>query len=179
MIGWARQGQVIDEAEIHDILRNERRRRTIRHLQGSLGEVSLRDLSEAVAAAETGEAPAPRDIRDSVYNSLHQTHLPKLDDNGIIEYDADRKTVRLTERSRQLDLYMEVVTPYGISWSQYYRTLGLLGLTAIVLQDLGVPVFAWVDVALWASAFLLLIAISTTYQLWTSRWFYLRQLIEP
>lgn len=101
----------IPETEIHDLLRNERRRRTLKNLQRTVGTTTLRDLAERIAEEETGESPPPKNIRNSVYNSLHQTHLPKLHRRGIVEYESDRKTVRLTEEARSVDVYMEVVTP--------------------------------------------------------------------
>jgi hypothetical protein len=166
----------IPETEIHDLLRNERRRQVIKHLQDTVGATTLRDLAEAIAEYETGESPAPRNIRDSVYNSLHQTHLPKLDRRGIVEYDADRKTIRLTEDARSVDVYMEVVTPYGITWDEYYSMLGLLSLFVIFAALVGVPVVSMVEPLLWVSLFLLAFAASLGYQLWTDRWVVLNAL---
>jgi hypothetical protein len=166
----------IEEAEIHDVLRNERRRRTIEHLREESGMVSLRDLSEAIAAAETGETPPPRNIRESVYNSLHQTHLPKLDSLGVVRYDSDRQDINIDGRAREVDLYMEVVTEYGITWGEYYRSLGVFALFSIVASEIGVPLLAEVSSLLVASAFLAVIGASIAYQLWTHRWRYLRLL---
>ncbi|UTF52003.1 DUF7344 domain-containing protein [Natronosalvus rutilus] len=167
----------IDPKEIHDILRNSRRRHVIRHLEARLTPVTLRELSERIAELETGESPAPRNVRESVYNSLHQTHLPKLDALGVIEYDDDRKTVELRDSARQVDLYMEVVMRHGISWAGYYRTLGVLALVTVVATSAGVPFLSTVPTVLTASAFLVVFAISTAYQLWTRRWFYLHSLV--
>lgn len=168
----------LPEDDIHDILSNDRRRRTIKELQNCLGEVSLRDLTEMIAEAETGQVPAPRDVRQSVYNSLHQTHLPKLDEQGIIEYDSDRKTILLTEKSRHIDIYTEVVTRYGITWSQYYRTLGILALLVSFLAALDAPFFSTVDTALWVGGFLGMFVLSSVAQLWSRRWLYFRQLLS-
>jgi hypothetical protein len=170
-------GPSIDPGEIHDILRNDRRRRVIKQLQSQLEPVSLRDLSERIAASEAGESPAPRNVRESVYNSLHQTHLPKLDDMGIIDYDTDRKTVALESGASDVDVYMEVVARYGISWATYYRTIGVAALLVVVAASTDVPLVAAVPTLAWASAFLGLFAISAVYQLWSRRWFYLRQLL--
>lgn len=143
---------------------------------GGTGTVSLRDLSEAIAAAETGETPPPRNIRESVYNSLHQPHLPKLDSLGVVRYDSDRKDITVDGRAREVDLYMEVVTEYGITWGEYYRSLGVFALFSIVASEIGVPLLAEVSSLLVASAFLAVIGASIAYQLWTHRWRYLRLL---
>jgi hypothetical protein len=78
MITPRSKGSRIDPREIHDVLRNDRRRLTLQYLKQRLEPVEVRELSERVAELEIGESPPPRDIRKSVYNALNQTHLPKL-----------------------------------------------------------------------------------------------------
>jgi hypothetical protein len=167
----------IDRGEVHEILRNDRRRATIEVLREKLGAVSLRALSETIAEREVGESPPPRNVRESVYNSLHQTHLPKLDDRGIIEYDRDRKTVQLEEGARDVYVHMEVVNRYGITWADYYRSLGVLALMSIVAAGLGTPFLASIEPMLIASFFLVIFALSTARQLWANRWLYLQSLL--
>ena len=168
----------ISEGEIHEILRNSRRRRVLKYLQDCVGTVTVRGLAEVIAEMETGESPPPRNIRDSVYNSLHQTHLPKLDSYGVIDYDRDRKTVSLQREARQVDLYMEVVTRYGVTWAQYYQRLMLLSLLVVLASQLDVFFFGTIPATLWTCLFLLVLAGSVTIQLWSRRWVYLRQLLE-
>ncbi|WP_254832220.1 DUF7344 domain-containing protein [Haloglomus salinum] len=167
----------IDRGEVHEILRNDRRRATVEVLRAKLGSVSLRNLSEAIAEREAGESPPPRKVRQSVYNSLHQTHLPKLDERGVIEYDRDRKTVQLEEGARHVYVHMEVVNEYGITWADYYRSLGVLALMTVVAAGLGTPFLSSVEPMLIASVFLVLFALSTARQLWVNRWLYLRALL--
>lgn len=178
MKGLITHRTTLPEDEIHEILSNGRRRRIIKELQNALDEVILRDLTERIAEAETGQSPAPRDIRQSVYNSLHQTHLPKLDREGIIDYDTDRKTILLKDEFYHVDVYMEVVTKYGITWSQYYRTLGIMGLLMVVLAAVDAPVVSTVDTAVWAGGFLGVFVVSMAAQLWSRRWLYFRQLLN-
>jgi len=166
------------ETEIHDILRNDRRRRVLEHLQESLGSVTVRELSETIAAREAGESPPPRPLRESVYNSLHQTHLPKLDDEGVVDYDKHRKTVELQSGARDVNVYMEVVTKYGVTWADYYRSVATLALALVVASELGTPVVEAAPPLLWASLSLAAVAASTAYQLWTRRWTYLRTLVD-
>lgn len=171
-----RYGDTIDRSEVHEILRNDRRRATVEVLREKLGPVSLGSLAETIAEREAGTSPPPQNVRDSVYNSLHQTHLPKLDERNIVEYDRDRKTVRLEEGAREVYVHMEVVTEYGITWADYYRSLGVLALMSIVAAGFGVPFLGSVEPMLIASAFLAVFAISTARQLWNNRWLYLRSL---
>jgi hypothetical protein len=167
----------ITEGEIHELLRNSRRRRVLKQLQERVGVVTVRALAEVIAELETGESPPPRRIRDSVYNSLHQTHLPKLDAYGVVDYDTDRKTVALRREVRQVDLYMEVVTKYGITWAEYYQRLLLLALLVILAAQLDVFAVGMLPTAIWASVFLVVLAVSSAAQLWSRRWFYLQQLV--
>jgi hypothetical protein len=169
---------MMPEGVAHDILRNDRRRNAIRQLRHEGGSVELRELAEGIAEVETGESPPPRNIRDSVYNSLHQSHLPKLDDRGIVEYDRDRKTIELTYRARKLDVYMEVVNRFGVTWAAYYRGLVTASLALIVAIEVDVPVVGGIDPLLVASAVLAVVAASTIAQLWSRRWLYLNQLLD-
>jgi len=169
----------LPEPIVYEILANPRRRGTIRHLTETAGGrvVSLRDLSVAIATEETGQSPPPSACRESVYNSLHQTHLPKLDELGVIEYDREARAVRVRNSAREVDRYLDGSTPYGLRWEEYYRGLGIVSLVAVVAALANVPGVGAVDPLLWASGFLLLFALSAVYQLWSLRW-YLRQLFR-
>ncbi|AUX10380.1 hypothetical protein AArcSl_2765 [Halalkaliarchaeum desulfuricum] len=166
------------ETQIHDLLRNERRQQVIKHMQRTVGSTTLRELAVAIAEQETGESPPPKNIRDSVYNSLHQTHLPKLDRRGVIEYDSDRKTVTLEEDAKSVRIYMEVVTDYGVTWDEVYRMLGTLSLFVVLAAHIDVPLVSAVDPVLWTSLFLFVFAVVMGYQLWSQRWIYLNALLS-
>ena len=170
-----RTDNALPETDIHDILRNDRRRNVITCLQEHGPEISLRDLSVHIAEIESGESPPPSNVRNSVYVSLHQTHLPKLDEEGIVEYDSDQKTIVLQDSARQVDLYMEVITRYGITWATYYRSMAILALFAVIFSSTDVSVFSIIDPPLCASVFLSVIVVSALYQLWSHRWFYLQR----
>lgn len=153
------------ESEVYHLLSNSRRREILTVLWRRSGELTLRELSELIAADEAGVSPAPRPLRESVYNALHQTHLPTLDGFGLVEYDPARKVVRPCPGSRHLSRYMDTVSPIGIAWSEYYRWLGIGGLFAVVASIAGVPPLAGVDPLVFASGTLALFALSTCYQL--------------
>lgn len=160
----------MDEGEIHDVLRNERRRLVLKHLCLNGEYSTLRDLSEAVAEAESGESPAPRNVRDSVYASLHQTHLPKLDSLDVVEYDVDRKRITLAERANELTLYTGVTSDYGFAWYQYYLGVGVIALLGVIAaQLLSLPTLATVGIA--ATALVLLVG-SVAYQIAVKEWPY-------
>lgn len=153
--------------DIHDVLSNERRQLILRFLQEAGGLLSARELSEKIAEVETGESPPPRNIRQSAYVSLHQTHLPKLDELGIVDYDQSSKTVQLNERAKQVSVYMEAVPKYGLSFAEYYLAVSIIGLLLILAAEVGVPGVAAIGAVPLAGGVFLLIIGSATYQIVT------------
>ena len=97
----------LESVEIHEVLSNERRQMVIKILQNSEKELTIRELSEQIAELETGENPAPRNIRQSAYVSLIQTHLPKLEELDVIEYDDTSKTAQLSASAGQVSNFIE------------------------------------------------------------------------
>jgi hypothetical protein len=163
MVAQTTTRETLEASQIHDILRNDRRRLAIKCLRENGDVLSVRDLSEDVASRETGETPAPRDKRRSVYVSLHQTHLPKLDDLGIIDYDTDAKEVRLRDQAAEVTTYMEVVPRYGITWAEYYLVLGILGFGTVLSASFETPLLGALGVPVVATAYLLILVGSAAY----------------
>ncbi|WP_435146440.1 DUF7344 domain-containing protein [Halobaculum sp. P14] len=154
----------LPETAIHDVLRNERRRRLL-SLLTDRATASVSDLAERIAEQESDEVPAPRDVRQSVYVSLQQTHIPKLVRLGIVEQDGDG--IRLSDRADDVTVHLEVVSGYDIAWSEYYVGVGLLGLLAVLAVEVGVPGFAALPSVLVAALFLAVVVASAVYQTWT------------
>ena len=173
-ISTMQQTARLTESDIHDVLRNERRTHMLKTLQREQGTLPLREISEHVATLETGENPPPRNVRESIYNSLHQTHLPKLDEMDVIIYERDRKLVTLADGSDQVSLYMEPIPKYGITWAAYYLTVGALALSVIGLSSTGMPIFAALPVIIWATLFFGLLFFSALYQMWYDDSIYFR-----
>jgi hypothetical protein len=161
--------ETLAESDIHDVLRNDRRRLVLERLSEDDQRQAVSDLAEYIASVESGEDPPPRNVRQSVYVSLHQTHLPKLDDLGIVEYDADAKEVIRAERADDVAVYMEVVPANAISWAEYYLGLGLLGLATVVGHLVGVPILGDVDSTLLAGVLFLVITLSAGYHVLDQR----------
>lgn len=69
------------------MLQNRRRREALGHLNDCGGPVSTRELADWVAAREhetTPEALRPEE-RQRVYISLYQSHLPVLEEHGVVD----------------------------------------------------------------------------------------------
>lgn len=99
----------LSTGDIHFTLSNSRRRFLLQYLSRE-EELSVTELSRIIAAweNETTVEELSYDDRKTVYTALLQTHLPKLDEMGVVEYDTARKHVRLTDRSEQLRPYLEL-----------------------------------------------------------------------
>lgn len=85
-----------DLSEIYHTLSAPRRRHVIQLLARSEDEsLSVRNLARAIAAIEENVDPdhATGEPYRNVYNALSQTHLPTLENAGIIIYDSNRQTV--------------------------------------------------------------------------------------
>lgn len=160
--------QSLEKSEIHDILRNDRRRRIIQYLRETDHIVTVNDLSERIASIESGESPAPRNVRKSVYVSLHQTHLPKLDEWDVIEYDDQSKEVVLQDTAQEVEVFMEVVPVGDIPWENYYLGLGLLATVTLLAAKLGVAPVSELGVEFWAWFYILLFTLSSLYHTWQS-----------
>ncbi|WP_224335160.1 DUF7344 domain-containing protein [Haloprofundus halobius] len=122
----------LTEADVHDVLRNDRRRLTLERL-AETGEETVRALSEHIGAIESGESPPPRKVRQSVYISLHQTHLPKLDDLGIVDYDDNSKNVSLEGNADRVLAYMQFSGTSAPESPPYALSIGVLGLFFVAL----------------------------------------------
>ncbi|CQR50992.1 hypothetical protein BN996_02478 [Haloferax massiliensis] len=136
----------------------------IEFLQG--GDLTLRELSERIAEAETGESPPPRNIRQSAYVSLQQTHIPKLAELDIVTYDEESKVVSLAEAG-DVTVYMEVVPEGELSWSEYYAALAALGIVLMIAVVVGVPVVSNVGAPALAALVFAVLGGSAVYQRWS------------
>lgn len=119
----------IETEEIFDLLSNHRRRFTLQYLRENGDESDLRTLSEQIAAWENDVEPAhvTSKQRMRAYTALRQSHLPKMDRYGIIDFDSRSGTVGLTDSASALEDYLESVASNRTPWGQYYLGMGLLG----------------------------------------------------
>ncbi|MFB6104422.1 MAG: hypothetical protein ABEJ57_04960 [Halobacteriaceae archaeon] len=156
--------RTVPETTAHFLLSNRRRRETLQYLARATGPTTVRELSEHIAAAETGASPPPRPARETVYVSLIQTHLPALAEVGVIDYDEAHKQVWPGDGARDVRIYTEVVTRVGITWDEYYRYLGVVALLVVLAVQLEAPLLARVGVLGWVTLFLSVFAVSIAYQ---------------
>lgn len=77
-------------SELHDVLATESRREILAYLYGIDREVAIAELADYLATAgiETDRGRATM--------ALEHAHLPKLDGTGLIRWDRENGTVRLS-----------------------------------------------------------------------------------
>lgn len=110
----------IPAGEIFSVLSSRRRRSTIRLLAVLYGGdtdddpayMELADLARALVKSQRGlrsieDVPEPAYHR--AYTALCQSHLPLLDDVGIVEYYERPQRLRATERAVKVAQVMELV----------------------------------------------------------------------
>jgi hypothetical protein len=117
----------LSKGEIFDVLRNQRRRFVLQYLKRRGGEpVELGDLATQVASWEynTPCEEVTSEQRKRVYTTLQQTHLPRMYEANIVEYDSDAGIIQPTPRTRDLSIYLEIVPGSELPWREYYLSLG-------------------------------------------------------
>ena len=121
--------------EVFEMLQNERRRRILRYLLDADDVMTIGELAERIAAVEndTSVAALNSTQRKRVYVALYQTHLPKMDDVGVIDYDRDRGRVRIAENADLLTFYLDEQFEAGDDWHRRYLSLSVLGGALVVV----------------------------------------------
>lgn len=91
------------------ILAHHRRRYVIHCLRKYENPMTLADLADEVAVLENDTAlmEIPAEEIKRVYFSLYHTHIPKLADAELVQYQQDGDLVTLAERAENLDKYQE------------------------------------------------------------------------
>jgi len=136
----------LSKNEIFGVLQNDRRRYILEILREE-GNQSIRSLSEKIAYLETGTEDIKSNIRKSIYISLLQTHIPKMESLGIITYNREEDNVKLLPESKIFDVYIETVKKGDITWSQYYLGMSILALFGDLIISEGL--IDWFSTSQW------------------------------
>lgn len=97
---------------IFDALRSDRRRILLTVLDGSDGEATLPALATELAAREAGTTAeyVTENERKRVHISIYQTHLPKLADLDLIDYETGTNDpIQLNDKGRQVLRYLDTI----------------------------------------------------------------------
>lgn len=160
----------LSRTEVFELLGNDRRRYALHHLMRA-ENVDIGELAEHVAAWENdvGVAEVDSTQRRRAYVALHQTHLPRLDDAGVLDYESTRDEIELTETGQDLRVYMDVVRGNDIPWSEFY--LGLSGFSAalVTVTWLDIYPFSFGSDTAYAALIVLLFTVTSIFHLLRAR----------
>jgi hypothetical protein len=98
----------LSDDEIFYILSNQRRRYVLYYLKQQGSPVELMEVVDQMAAWEEGVSvdAVPEQAQKRAYVALYQTHIPKLEEAGLVEYDSDSGMLSLSATNTDLDRYI-------------------------------------------------------------------------
>lgn len=152
----------LTEDELFELLANQRRRHIMHTLVREDDRLDIGDLSQEIAAWEDGLAfeDVSSTDRKRVYTALQQSHLPKMDKAGVLEFDRDRGTIEPTPALEDVEIYMDVVRGREIPWSDYYLGLTALAGVSFATSVFDVPPFGPLPPTAWGVFVLVTFAVS-------------------
>ena len=159
----------IPEDVLFDVLSNQRRRFAVHLLKQESETVEIGDMAEQIAAweNEVDTAELTGSERKRVYTALQQSHLPKMDRAGVVEFNKDRGVIEPTPALENVDLYMDVVKGNEIPWSTYYLGLSVVGVVLTSAVWLGAWPFALFPEVAW----MLAIVVALTFSAVTHKYY--------
>ncbi|ADQ69472.1 hypothetical protein C499_12025 [Halogeometricum borinquense DSM 11551] len=80
------------------------------------GTIGLQELADQLVACETTTA----EDRERTVTSLYHTHLSKLNDAGVLTFDADQQLIELEERADALKPYLELAAKDRVQADEAY-----------------------------------------------------------
>lgn len=168
--GQSRDVELPPEDELFEIVANRRRRFVLR-IVSQVERIELGPLSEKVAAWEDGiDVPdVSSKKRKNVYTALQQTHLPKMDRVGVIDFDDRDGVVEAAPALEEVDVHVEIVRGRDIPWSEYYLGISVIGLATLVTAWAGVWPLASVSEFTWGVFFVVALFVSAVAHYLTDR----------
>lgn len=141
--------EALSQDDVFDILSNSRRRYVLYYLRQAGEPVELDELARELAAWEndTTVDDLTKQQRKRVYVSLYQTHIQKLADAGIVDYDQDTGMLSLANGASQIGAYLSVdeEDERQVRWQELYILLAAVSGALYALVAFDVAVFAAVS----------------------------------
>lgn len=162
----------IDEETVFFVLSNQRRRLVVHALkQKDAAEIDIGGLARQISAWENDIPSAEVDYteRKSVYTSLQQLHLPKMDEAGIVEFDNNRGVVTSTDKIEEFSVYLDVVSEKDIPWHGYYLGLGCIGASLLLALALDAAPFTQLPDLAWIAFLVVALLVSALVHTYSAR----------
>jgi DNA-binding transcriptional ArsR family regulator len=153
---------------VFDLLSSQRRRMVLYYLELADGPVTVKEISEEIASLEN-DVPVSelsRQQQKRVYVSLYQSHLPKLSEAGVIEYDRDTGMMALANGASRIDAYLvdDARERRPVRWLGAYLLLAVSSALLIGLVAMDISVFSAVSELLAGGLIVLAFAVLGTAQ---------------
>ena len=157
--------QRLSKGEIFDVLQNQRRRYVLQYLERFDEPVSLSDLATQVAAWEyqTPVEEVSNDQKKRVYTTLQQTHLERMEEAGIVEYDPEENLIRRTPHTEELTVYLEIVPENEFPWREYYLSIGAISCAVVAALWTGLYPLTLLEPLEWATVIAITFTASAAY----------------
>ena len=150
----------LTKGDVFEVLRNQRRRYVLHYLKRDDRPVELGDLAQQVAAweYETTTEEVTSAQRKRVYTTLQQTHLPKMDEVGILTFDSDHGVIESTNRTHDISVYLEIVPGHEFAWRELYLSLGAISCALVAALWLEIYPFTVLSNLTWTG----IVAVTVT-----------------
>lgn len=141
------------EQVVAEAIQNARRRYTLYYLHKKKAPVELTDLVLQVAAWENCCQPedVPVAQRKSVYSALHQTHLPYLEERGIVEFDRETNEIECPLNNSEFELSLANDQRTTVRWFRVNLLVAGVGTVVLAGQVANVPLFDLISPLMLAS----------------------------
>ncbi|MFB6124435.1 MAG: hypothetical protein ABEJ59_00565 [Halanaeroarchaeum sp.] len=114
--------------------------------------------------------------RKRTYTALWQTHLPKMDEHGVVEFVAARGTVTPTDRIWQLIGYVEEIDRPDIPRGEFYFSIVAIVGILVWLRSMGMVGASWLSVPELLVAGFSVLLVGSVVDLGYTVWFRYRRL---
>ncbi|WP_129116661.1 DUF7344 domain-containing protein [Halegenticoccus tardaugens] len=144
--------ETLAKGTLFDLLCNRRRLEIIKYLRTNGRQGRLNPIIDYVAATENGKQPTEltRAERRRVYVSVYQTHLPMLEEHGVVEWDQSENVVRLCADS-DVERYLDYQDDSGLPWHWCYLGVAAASVAVVGAWVLGVIALGSASIS-WALA---------------------------
>jgi len=165
----ARGDGPLSKGEIFDVLQNQRRRYVLEYLKRYDEPVELSDLAMQVAAWEyqTTVDEVTNEQKKRVYTTLQQTHLDRMEEAGIVDYDADENVITRTPHTDELTVYLEIVPGSEFPWREFYLSLGSISCAIVAALWTGLYPLTLLSGLEWATVFAATFTAAAAYHVYS------------
>ena len=131
----------LDRDDVFDILSNFRRRIALEYLTQQSKPVLVGELVDEISAEEASmmDDEVSSKLRASVYAAVVQSHLPKLVEYGIIDYDDQHQIVEVTSEVEIIKDYLEPTSGTSRLWPVSYLMISSTAGAIAIGSGVGVP----------------------------------------